>query len=179
MSSRASDAAIQVRPVRASDAEVLFDIRRRVARFQGRNDRTLEETRAMYAAMESREPGSEPGWHQYAIVAAEGAVIGDIGVNFDGPGARQVELGYSLHPDWWGRGAARYALTVLLDDLFRERELHRAIAVTAADNVRSRSLLERLGFRHEGTMIESWHEGDDVWGDEVLYARLGREWLRT
>ena len=170
-------ARLIVRPVRASDADVLYDIRQRVAQFQGRSDRTLEETRAMYAEMELRRPGDEPGWHQYVIQLQLGDVIGDVGVNFDGPGPQQVELGYSLHPEWWGRGAAGEALSGLLDHLFRAHKLHRAIAITAADNRRSRSLLERLGFRHEGLMIESWGERDQGrWSDEVLYAVLEREW---
>jgi len=170
-------ARLIVRPVRASDAEVLYDIRRRVAEFQGVSDRTLEETRAMYSEMESRRPGEEPGWHQYVIQSKLGAVIGDVGVNFEGPGPRQIELGYSLHPEWWGRGAAGEALSALIGHLFREHKLHRAIAITAADNERSRSLLKRLGFRHEATMIESWWERDEGhWSDEVLYAVLEREW---
>ncbi len=170
-------ARLTVRPVRASDAEVLYDIRQRVARFQGRSDRTFEETRAMYAEMELRKPGDEPGWHQYVIESPAREVIGDIGVNFDGPGPQQVELGYSLHPEWWGRGAAGEALSALLDHLFQAHMLHRAIAITAADNSRSRSLLERLGFRQEGAMIESWWERDEGhWSDEVLYALLEREW---
>ncbi len=131
----------------------------------------------MYAEMELRRPGDEPGWHQYVIQLQLGEVIGDVGVNFDGPGPQQVELGYSLHPEWWGRGAAGEALSALLDHLFRTRKMHRAIATTAADNRRSRTLLERLGFRHEGTMIESWCERDEGhWSDEVLYAILEREW---
>jgi RimJ/RimL family protein N-acetyltransferase len=170
-------ARFTVRPVRASDAEVLYDIRQRVACFQGRSDRTLEETRAMYAEMELREPGDEPGWHQYVIQSGAGAVIGDIGVNFDRPAPRQVELGYSLHPLWWGRGAGGEALSALLDHLFGAHKLHRAIAITAADNRRSRRLLERLGFRNEGIMVESWPEPDeDHWSDEALYALLDREW---
>ena len=166
-----------VRPVRASDSEALFDIRQRVSRFQGRTDRTLEETRAMYAEMETREPGSQPGWHQFVIEHRDGRIVGDIGINFECPLPGQVEVGYSLHPEVWGQGMAMEALSALLDDLFSNRSLHRAVAITAADNIRSRALLERLGFRHEGTMIESWWERDDErWSDEVAYAILNREW---
>jgi RimJ/RimL family protein N-acetyltransferase len=131
----------------------------------------------MYAEMQLREPGEEPGWHQYVIQWRTDAVIGDIGVNFDGPGPRQVELGFSLHPEWRGRGAAGEALSALLDHLFGGHKLHRAIAITAADNRRSRSLLERLGFRNEGCMVESWREPvEGHWSDEALYAVLHREW---
>src|SRR5687767_3097766 len=129
-----------IRPVRASDAEALYDIRQRVARFQGRSDRTLDETRAMYAEMESREPGSQPGWHQFVIEGEGRQVVGDIGVNFGGPGEHQAEIGFSLHPDHWGRGLAAEALSGLLDDLFGRHNPHRVMAVTGADNQRSRAL---------------------------------------
>lgn len=166
-----------IRPVRARDAEALFDIRQRVARFQGRTDRTLDETRAMYADMESREPGGQPGWHQFVVEDRESTIVGDIGVNFESPLPRQVEIGYSLHPDHWGRGYASEALAALLDHLFASRDLHRAIAITGAENHRSRTLLERLGFRHEGTMIQSWWERDEErWSDEVAYAVINSEW---
>jgi RimJ/RimL family protein N-acetyltransferase len=169
-----------VRPVRASDAEVLYEIRQSVSRFQGRIDRTLEETRAMYAEMESREPGIEPGWYQYVIQLQAGDVIGDVGVNFDGPGPHQVELGYSVDPGWWGRGVASEALTILLGHLFMQHKVHRAVAITGTDNERSRALLKRLGFRHEGTMIESWWERDQRrWSDEVYYAVLEHEWVAS
>jgi len=169
-----------IRPVRAVDAEALYDIRQRVAPFQGRSDRTLEETRAMYFDMEKREPGSKPGWHQFVIEDAGGHIVGDIGVNFDGPGPRQIEIGYSLHPDHWGGGIAGEAPSCLLQHLFDKHDVHRAVATTGADNSRSRALLERLGFRQEGTMTESWLESeDDRWSDEALYAILEREWRRA
>ena len=169
-----------IRTVRAADAEVLYDIRQRVARFQGRSDRSLAETRAMYAEMEGREPGAQPGWHQFVIEDANGRIIGDIGVNFAGPGDRQAEIGFSLHPDHWGRGFAGEALRALLDDLFRRHGLHRVIAITGAENERSRALLERLGFRHEGMTIASWWEREDKrWSDEALYALLATEWTHV
>lgn len=167
---------LRIRPVRAADAEALYNIRQRVARFQGRSDRTLEETRAIYAEMETREPGSQPGWHQYVIHGASG-ITGDIGVNFDEPGPHQVEIGYSLHPDFWGQGIASEALSALLDHLFHKRGLHRGVAITGASNRRSRALLERLGFREEGRMVESWWECEEQrWSDELLYAILEKEW---
>ncbi len=167
---------LRIRPVRTADAEVLHDIRQRVARWQGRSDRTLDETRAMYAAMEGRTPGAEPGWHQYVIETHDGAIVGDIGVNFGGPGERQAELGYSLHPDHWGQGYAAEALARLIGHLFDDHGLHRLIAVTGADNARSRALLARLGFRQEAHHIESYFDrSTDCWTDDVVYALLARE----
>ena len=176
---RLETAQLIVRGVRGTDAETLHDIRQRVAAFQGSSVRTLAETVAMCAEMESVQPGARPGWHQFAIELHDGKIVGDIGVNFDGPGSRQVELGYSLHPDWWGRGIASEAIGTLLSWLFGERQVHRIVARTGDNNLRSCALLERLGFRREGVLIESWWEEDaQAWSDEAIYALLAREFAQ-
>lgn len=168
-----------IRPVRAADADTLHEIRQRVARWQGRSDRTLEETRAMYAEIAAREPGAQPGWHQYVIEARDGGIVGDIGVNFGGPGEQQAELGYSLHPDYWGRGYAVEALGQLITHLFDDHRLHRLIAVTGADNARSCALLERVGFRREARYVEAFFDREvGRWVDDAGYAILAREWPR-
>jgi RimJ/RimL family protein N-acetyltransferase len=176
---RLETARLIVRGVRETDAEALHDIRQRVAAFQGLSVRALDETLAMCAEMQSVQPGARPGWHQLAIELHEGKMVGDIGVNFDGPGAGQVELGYSLHPDWWGHGIASEAIHKLLSWLFGERQIHRIAARTGRNNLRSCALLDRLGFRREGVLIESWWEEDaQGWRDEAIYALLAREFAR-
>lgn len=167
-----------IRPVRAVDADALYEIRQRVARWQGRSDRTLDETRTMYAEMEARRPGEQPGWHQY-VIEARGGIVGDIGVDFGGPGEQQAELGYSLHPDHWGRGLAAEALAALITHLFDHHRLHRLVGVTGADNARSCALLERIGFRREAHYVEAFYDRDiGAWVDDVGYALLAREWAR-
>jgi hypothetical protein len=48
---------------------------------------------------------------------------------------------------------------------------------TTEDWIKARKGMLPVGFRHEGTMIESWCEGaEGAWSDEVLYALLEREW---
>jgi RimJ/RimL family protein N-acetyltransferase len=165
-----------IRPVRADDTEILYEIRRRVARWQGRSEHTLEETRAMYAAMAAHEPGSEAGWHQYVVETEDGAVVGDIGVHFGSPSEAQAEIGYSLHPDHWGHGYAAEALGRLVDHLFDDHGLHRLVATTGADNLRSRALLERVGFRQEAYCVEAFFDrGLGRWVDDVSYGLLARE----
>ena len=165
-----------IRPVRADDTEILFEIRRRVARWQGRSEHTLAETRAMYAAMEAHEPGSEPGWHQYVVETGDGTIVGDIGVHFGSPSEAQAEIGYSLHPDHWGQGYAAEALGRLVDHLFDDHGMHRLVATTGADNLRSRALLERVGFRQEAYCIEAFFDrGLGQWVDDVSYGLLARE----
>jgi RimJ/RimL family protein N-acetyltransferase len=47
--------------------------------------------------------------------------------------------------------------------------------VTDAENAAAATLLERVGMRREGHLLENvWFKG--AWGSEFLYAILAREW---
>jgi ribosomal-protein-alanine N-acetyltransferase len=91
------------------------------------------------------------------------------------PRHRRAELGYSLHPDLWGRGLAREATTLLLDWAFPALGLHRIEADIDPRNDGSRRLLLRLGFRSEGLLRERYFVGDDV-SDTELFGLLASDW---
>ena len=55
--------------------------------------------------------------------------------------------------------------------------MHRVTASCDGRNTPSMGLLERIGMRKEGVMIQSvWAKGE--WTDDVLYAMLADEWKR-
>ena len=85
---------------------------------------------------------------------------------------RRAEIGYSLARAWWGQGIASEAVRAVLDFGFSRMRLHRVTAMTIADNHRSVRMLERLGFRREGTRREySWEE-DGTFHDSAIYGLL-------
>lgn len=86
-----------------------------------------------------------------------------------------ANLGLWFHPDAWGRGYALDACAHLLDYGFRELSLHRISATVMAPNEGSRTLCERLGFTHEGTVREA-HVFDGERVDDERYGLLAREW---
>jgi ribosomal-protein-serine acetyltransferase len=88
---------------------------------------------------------------------------------------RVGEVGYWLDGDYEGRGIASRAARALVSEGFRERDLVRVELRTAVDNVRSRSLAERLGFVHEATQRAA-QVFRNRRADMVLYAVLAREW---
>lgn len=81
--------------------------------------------------------------------------------------ADEVELGYAFLPDWWGRGLATEMSRTALEVGFELLRLTNIVAFTMPTNVRSRHVMEKLGFTFER---------DFVWADmpHVLY-RLRRE----
>jgi ribosomal-protein-alanine N-acetyltransferase len=93
--------------------------------------------------------------HGYGFWAVEerdsGRLIGEVGLMlFEGRGP-EVEVGWAVISDVWGRGYATEAAAAWIDVGFERLGLDRIIAVVLADNIRSRRLCERLGMTEAGT----------------------------
>ena len=67
----------------------------------------------------------------------------------------EVEIGWHLHPDAWGRGYASEAATAVLRHGF-EAGLDEINAVTHLDNVRSQAVCRRIGMEARG-VVERWY----------------------
>jgi RimJ/RimL family protein N-acetyltransferase len=59
----------------------------------------------------------------------------------------EIEIGWRLREDVWGRGYAREAAAASLNWAWRELACARIVAVTAEVNARSWGLMQRLGMR--------------------------------
>ena len=78
-------------------------------------------------------------------ILVDGDVVGTIG-SWGDPGEREIT--YWIGRSYWGRGIATAALAVFLATIESTRPLH---ARVAQDNVASRRVLEKCGFRVVGT----------------------------
>ncbi len=105
-----------------------------------------------------------------------GEVVGGAGLSIVDRANRLGDLGYVLHPDFWGFGIAAEAARALLDAGFRELGLRRIVASCDQRNKASARVMERIGMRREGAFRQSkFIQGD--WRDEYLYAILAEEFL--
>ena len=87
----------------------------------------------------------------------------------------QGEIGWTLHPDFFGRGYATEASRAILDLAFDTIGLHRMRAELDPRNDASIALSLRLGMRHEATFRQDlWSKGE--WADTGVYAILAEEW---
>jgi RimJ/RimL family protein N-acetyltransferase len=85
------------------------------------------------------------GWGGRVLIAPGGRIAGWVGLEPGEPGT--AELGYALHPAFWGRGlATRMGWTAMLAG-FSAGGLREIRAGTDAPNVASRRVMERLGMR--------------------------------
>jgi RimJ/RimL family protein N-acetyltransferase len=70
-----------------------------------------------------------------------------------------------------GKGGATEAVRLLVCYLFENKRVNRIRLVIHPDNLASRRLAEKCGFRHEGTARGAWyHQG--VHQDVEIYAVL-------
>ena len=105
--------------------------------------------------------------------AADGAFLGMCGLHHlrDRPG--DVEVGWRLAYEHWGKGYATEAARAWLRYGFEELGLPRIISVTDEPNVRSLAVMRRLGL----TFLENDRIQDNgVWFDAVVYAITRSEW---
>jgi RimJ/RimL family protein N-acetyltransferase len=89
------------------------------------------------------------------------------------------ELGYVFNAHFQGNGYAAEAAGTLVDSVFRDFAAHRVYAQCNPLNVKSWQLLERLGFRREGHLIQNvWFKkdsaGQPIWCDTYVYAKLAK-----
>jgi ribosomal-protein-alanine N-acetyltransferase len=83
-------------------------------------------------------------------------------------------LGYWIDRSAAGRGMASTAVAMVCDHAFGAVGLHRLQADIRPENVRSRRLVERLGFRQEG-LLRRYLDIDGDWRDHVTYALLAED----
>lgn len=63
-----------------------------------------------------------------------------------------VDVGFAFLPAYWGRGYAQESAAAVLDHGRRALGVTRVVAILSPDNESSAKLLERLGFRRDGTI---------------------------
>lgn len=105
---------------------------------------------------------------------ASGAPAGSVGLWRIDRGNDLAELGYTLLPEYWGRGLAGRALSAVLDYSFGVLGLHRIEANINPDNERSRRLLLRHGFRLEAQFRQNYRFRDRYL-DSHIYGLLAHE----
>lgn len=108
---------------------------------------------------------------RWGIVEKEtGCLIGTCGYNSGYRiGASAVEIGYDLGREYWGKGFMAEALKSIIDHGFNEAGMKRIEAYVMPDNIRSRNLLIKLGFKYEGKLKNhGFYKGE--YQDEYIFS---------
>jgi ribosomal-protein-serine acetyltransferase len=128
-----------------------------------------QATVALYLARRAAGTGFHSGiW--VAGQLAGGAVCREVDLQH-----RNAEIGYWLGAEFVGRGLATRASSLAIDYLIGRRGMHRIEMQCGVQNVRSRAVPERLGFRLEGIRRESYWITTQF-EDSAVYGLLAGEW---
>jgi ribosomal-protein-alanine N-acetyltransferase len=102
----------------------------------------------------------------------DGQVVGGITLsNIRRQPAQAGTLGYWVGEDYAMQGYMSEALEAMREHAFSTLDLSRLEAACLPDNVPSRRLLERCGFKYEG-VAQAYLQIDGRWRNHVLYAAL-------
>lgn len=136
-----------LRPFRLTDAEDLyaFSKERRVADAAGwPPHKSVEDSQKIIVSVFSAP-------NTFAVVdKGTGTVIGSAGFTARPRGGFSAsdEIGYALHPDWWGRGIMTEVVGELLRFGFEERGLEAVWCSHYTENPASRRVIEKCGFSY-------------------------------
>ena len=114
-----------------------------------------------------------PSYYRFWAVAEAGTdrCIGMVNYHDGHMRQRRVTIGYIVDPARHRQGIAAEAVAAMLDYCFDELGLHRLQAFIHPDNLASRRLVEKLGFRCEGQLRDHLRVGGE-WRDDMMYALL-------
>ncbi|MDX6658464.1 MAG: hypothetical protein QOH62_3257 [Solirubrobacteraceae bacterium] len=88
---------------------------------------------------------------------------------------QNATLGYWISEDAGGRGHATTAVGLVLRFAFEVAGLHRVQPAIMPRNVRSRRVVEKCGFRHEGVALR-YLRINGAWEDHDMYAMTAEDW---
>ena len=86
-----------------------------------------------------------------------------------------LEIGYTLHPDYWGRGYVPEVARALIDLAFKDLSLHKIELTCFGYNVQSQRVAEKLGFTLEAR-IRDRKDAQGKRCDSLIYGLLKSEW---
>lgn len=140
--------------------------------------RAEEFERQVRARPKALRPGATGRFEWLVRAGDPSAAVGWISLRVNDRTPRVGEVGYSLVLAARGKGYASEALGAVVDETFATADLDEIQACIVPDNVASRAVLDRTGFREErmlrsGAVIRGRHV------DVLLFTMTRATWTRT
>nr|WP_077625138.1 GNAT family protein [Sediminibacillus massiliensis] len=147
----------------------------KVSRFQPWGPNTEEDSK-LFVEQAIKDAENNPRTRfVFAIIHKEdGKMIGVVELNIRDISNKSGEIAYIVHPDYWGKGIATEAGSLLIEYGFGKRGLHRIYATCDPRNTGSSRVLEKIGMSREGRMQQHLLIKDG-WRDSYLYSVLENE----
>ncbi|MBU5437277.1 GNAT family N-acetyltransferase [Tissierella sp. MSJ-40] len=169
---------ILLKPITKEDLEFLYKVESHplVYKYESSDVPSKEDVFKDY--QEAIEFMSEKPKESLACViylAESGIPIGEVDIHLNWEEIREWEIGYIMHPDYWGKGYATEAVKLLIDYAFEKLNAHKIVAFCNAKNINSFALMKRIGMKKECHAREA-RLLNNQWYDEFMYSILDWEW---
>ena len=175
-----TDGPVTLRPLRQRDAAAWRAVRVRNVTWLQEWEATVpadsHEAPPSFAVMvrrlrfEAREGRALPFALEY-----EGQLVGQLTVGGITWGSlRSAHVGYWIDGQLAGRGIMPTAVALAVDHCFDVLHLHRIEVAIRPENLPSQRVINKLGFRFEGTRLRFLHINGD-WRDHFTYALTADE----
>lgn len=171
-----------IRPFDVSEAPVVLDLRVRNREFVAPFEPKRPDSHFTLRAQERLLDDEARAWRaglQYVFGMFDNtndALIGRLALsNVVRGGWHNATVGYFVDRDHNGRGVATEGLGLAVDFAFRVAALHRVQAGVMPRNRASIRVVEKVGFRFEGT-ARRYLCINGVWEDHNIYAVTAEEW---
>ncbi|MFN8372376.1 MAG: GNAT family protein [Anaerolineae bacterium] len=105
-------------------------------------------------------------------------LLGGMACPFINHETHEAEFGYWLAADVVGKGIVTRAAKLILRDLFEQEGMRRIELQALVDNVRSRAVAERLGFRFDKVAREEHWLPNEKYVEHALYVLTADDWRK-
>ena len=144
-----------IRPTLEQDAELIYQLMNSPKFIKYVGDRQLYsvEDAEKYIQDKMLPQLHSVGYSNYSLINKKnGAKIGICGL-YDREGLDGIDIGFGILPEYEGLGYAFESSSRLIKAGFEELEISEIKAIANKKNISSQSLLFKLGFKFEGTIM--------------------------
>lgn len=159
-----------LRPCRITDAEDIYEYAKNpiVGIMAGwKPHESVEETEIIIREILMRDSLA-------IVLKSERKVIGTIGLMFRNKDV--YELGYSLSENYWNKGYGTEAAKEMLHYAFSSGLAHEVISGHFTENIRSKRVIEKCGFRYVGIIKAGFLYYDNTYKDIWRYTLTKEEY---
>jgi len=166
MDGRRETARLELKPIGPADADLLWQLHQDpgIARWYAGIWSTSQASEFATAMGHAWQTGGVGKWLAYrredAVLVGRGgcslAVVED---------RRQLEIGWAVREEHWGRGYATEIGLAGLNFAFETLHADHVVSFTEAHNLRSRAVMERIGMTH----VHDFHRAGLIEGSEDIH----------
>lgn len=163
---------LRIRPVVSADLSYVYQglSDPEVIRYYGVSYDSLEACKEQMTWFDSLEREGTGKW--WVLEDNEtSAFVGAAGFNNWEQVHQKTEIGLWLLPAYWSRGYMQEAIPALISYGFDVMRLHRIEGYVESENTKCKSALNKLGFSHEGTLVDCEIKNDRFISLDI-YAKL-------